>query len=133
MEASGAATARAVPPVSPRAMLARLVLDAIRSLPGVVRGHPGEQRVWVTPHPSGPLDGVVAVARPDGRYDVELHLVARPMPLHPLADEVRARVAEAAAAAGSDHLLGALDIGFEDIEDEPLTVVHPPSPGLAAR
>lgn len=133
METSAAPTDAAAARESPRAALARLVLDAATSQPDVLRGYAGEAGVWVTSHPDRPLTGVVAVARPDGRYDLELHLVARPVPLHPLSDQVRRRVAEAAAEAGHAERLGPLLIAFEDVEPAPRAVAHPPNPGLAAR
>jgi hypothetical protein len=46
-----------------------------------------------------------------------LHLVARAVPLHPLASAIRARIERAAARAGLEDALGSIDIVFEDIAE----------------
>jgi hypothetical protein len=59
---------------------------------------------------------VTACAQADGRYGVDLHLIARPVPLHPLAVEVRERIVRTAVAAGLDEKLGDVDLTFESVE-----------------
>lgn len=100
---------------SPRARLAAVALEAALSVEGAVAGHAGPLGVYVTPGPGGPLTGVVAAARPDGRFDLEIHLVAQPVALQGLARRVRALVAERAISAGLDPMLGAIDVGIEDV------------------
>lgn len=104
---------------SPRSRLARVALDAATALPQVAVGVRGAQRVWATADAGEILEGVVATARPDARFDVELHLVAQwPFEsLFALADEVRRRVQSAAAGADLDGILGQVTVGFEDVRD----------------
>ena len=71
--------------------------------------------------------GVVATARPDGRFDVELHLIARPVPLLPLGEEIRSRVVAAATKDGLTERLGLVDIGFEDLVE--VAPADPPALG----
>jgi hypothetical protein len=99
--------------------LARVALDAATGMPEVAVGVRGLHRVWATVDAGEILEGVVATARPDGRFDVELHLVAEwPFgSLFALADEVRTRVQRAAARADLDGLLGSITVGFEDVHE----------------
>ena len=102
-----------------RSRLARVALEAATALPEVAAGVRGRQRVWATADAGEILDGVVATARPDRRFDVELHLVAAwPFgSLFALADQVRARVRRAAARVELDGILGSITVGFEDVHD----------------
>src|SRR5438067_12000639 len=102
---------------SPRSHLARVALEAATGMPEVAAGVRGPHRVWATADAGDILEGVVATARPDGRFDVELHLVAEwPFDsLFALADRVRTRVRRAAARVDLDGLLGSITIGFEDV------------------
>lgn len=104
---------------TPRSRLARVALEAATALPEVAAGVRGRQRVWATADAGGLLEGVVAVAGPDGRFDVELHLVAQwPFgSLFELADQVRVRVRRAAARVDLDGILGSITVGFEDVHD----------------
>ncbi len=104
---------------SPRSRLARIALDAATALPQVAVGVRGAQRVWATADDGEILKGVVAAARPDARFDVELHLVAQwPFEsLFALADEVRRRVQRAAARADLDGILGHVTVAFEDVRE----------------
>jgi hypothetical protein len=99
--------------------LARVALDAATALPQVAVGVRGAQRVWATADDSEILEGVVATARRDRRFDVELHLVAQwPFgSLFALGDEVRSRVQRAAARADLDGILGQVTVAFEDVRD----------------
>jgi len=104
---------------TPRARLARVALQAATALPEVAFGVRGRQRVWATADAGEILEGVVATARPDARFDVELHLVAQwPFgSLFALADQVRTRVRRAAALVGLDGILGQITVAFEDVHD----------------
>ena len=121
-EATGRHSGAPVPPAasSPRRHLARAALKAACSLPQVAAGVRGTRRVWVTGDDDGGLlEGVVAAARVDGRYDVDLHLVVQwPVgSLYALADEVRGRVARAADRGGLAHAVGDVSVSFEDIQE----------------
>ena len=102
-----------------RSRLARVALEAATALPEVAAGVRGRQRVWATADAGEILEGVVATARPDARFDVELHLVAQwPFEsLFGLADHVRTRVRRAAARVDLDRNLGSITVGFEDVDD----------------
>ena len=104
---------------TPRSRLARVALEAATALPEVAAGVRGRQRVWATADAGEILEGVVATARPDARFDVELHLVAQwPFgSLFGLADQVRTRVRRAAARVDLDGILGSISVGFEDVDD----------------
>lgn len=105
-------------PLSVRQEVARAALHAARALPGVAGGDPGPARMCITSDPElGPLHGVAVTAQSDGRYAVELCLVARLVPLHPLAEEVRAAVEATAAARGLAHRLGTVDVAFADVQE----------------
>jgi hypothetical protein len=79
----------------------------------------GARRVWATVDADEILEGVVATARPDAGFDVELHLVAQwPFgSLFGLADDVRKQVRRAAARADLDGILGQVTVAFEDVRD----------------
>lgn len=98
-------------------------------MPGVVGGDEGRLRLWVTVDRGERIPGVVVAALGDGRHAVTLHLIAEPVPLHPLADSVRAAVERAAAAGSLSAALGPVDVAFEDIA-QPGTA---PPPAQAAR
>ncbi len=104
---------------SPRSRLARVALEAATAMPQVVVGVRGARRVWATVDGGEMLEGVVATARPDTRFDVELHLVAQwPFgSLFELADQVRTRVQRAAARAELDGILGQVTVAFEDVRE----------------
>jgi hypothetical protein len=107
-------------PSSPRSRLARAALEAARSLPQVAGGVRGAKGLWATSDAGGVLEGVTAVARVDGRYDVELHLVVQwPLgPLYSLADEVRARARRAAERSGLGDAMGEVSVSFEDLHEQ---------------
>ncbi|MBA2566876.1 MAG: hypothetical protein ACR2IN_05615 [Thermoleophilaceae bacterium] len=98
--------------------MARLALDAARSLDGVVDSTSGRGR-WVTPDRNGVVPGAIAVVRADGRFDVELHLVADLVPLHPLGERIRDRVERDARVAGVADLIGPVHVAFEDVDEAP--------------
>ncbi len=107
------------PGPSQRSELARIALAAATSVDGVVRGFSGSHGQWQTPHPLGATEGVLAAAAAAGGFDLDLHLVARPVPLHALAADVRRHIAERARAAGLRGLVASVNVSFEDVEAAP--------------
>ena len=75
---------------------------------------PGGVRVTADPV-SGPLIGVSATAQSDGRYAVDLSLVADMVPLPALAEEVRARVRTRAGGEQLEDVLGAVNVEFASV------------------
>ena len=74
--------------------VARAALQAALQTPGVVGSDPGPSRLRVTADPpADPLVGVSATAQADGRYGIDLSLVADLVPLPELAEQVRERIA----------------------------------------
>jgi len=98
-----------------RVRLARTALLAALAVPGVVQGDAGGNVPRVTVDASGRLDGVLAVAQPDGRYEIQLRLVTELVPLIALAETVRGRVRSAAERAGLGASLGEIDVEFADL------------------
>ncbi len=62
--------------------------------------------------PSSPLVGVSATAQADGRYAVDLSLVANMVPLPELAEEVRDRVRTRARGEQLEDVLGTVNVEF---------------------
>jgi hypothetical protein len=100
---------------SERETLARIALVASLSLPDVVDTDVGPNGAWVTEVEGERLPGVVAAAEADGRYSLELHLVARPVPLGELAERVRERIVRRAEQAGMSDAIGSIDVSIEDV------------------
>jgi hypothetical protein len=97
--------------------LARVALQAATGMPEIAEGVRGARGVWATVDAGEILEGVVATARPDARFDIDLHLVAQwPFgSLFALADQLRARVQRAAGSARLDGILGQVTVAFEDV------------------
>lgn len=106
-----------VVPGTPRTRLARLALDAARSVDDVLTGDPGPRGLLVTGEGPTALLGVRAIAEPGGGYAVDLGLQARLVPLEALADRVRAAVAERARREGLGSELGPVSVTFHDVVD----------------
>lgn len=109
--------APAAPPLqvsaSPRVRLARLALDAALAVPDVIGAEAGVHGVHVTADPpAGLLRGVSVIAQADGRYAVDLRLVARMVPLVALGEEVRRRVQASAGRGGLADRLGTVNVEF---------------------
>lgn len=111
---SPSAADRGAPPSRP-SLIARVALAAALETSGVVAPVRGAGGRWATPDAAGDVPGVVVAARADGCFEVALHLSARPVPLQPLAERVRGCVIDAADRAGLGHLLGCVDVAFEDV------------------
>jgi|SRR5215211_306479 len=109
------AAAAPSPAASERVELARVALRQALSAEGIVRADAGPLGTWMTLDRHERLGGVTAAALSDGRYSVTLHLVARVVPLHPLADRIRAQIERGAARAGLEQALGPIDIVFDDV------------------
>jgi len=105
------------PAASERVELARLALTHALAVDGVVRADAGLLGRRVTRDGSERLAGVTAIVLSDDRYGMTLHLVARVVPLHLLAHGIRARIQRGAARAGLEHVLGPIDIVFEDVAE----------------
>ena len=96
-----------------RVALARLALDVVSMIPGVAGTDAGPGGLCVTADPPfGVLRGVSVIAQPDGRYEVDLCLVARMVPLLPLADDVRRKVRARAARESLADRLGNVNVEF---------------------
>lgn len=108
-------------PVSPRVMLATLAERVIGEMPGVGLTDGGSTR-WQTVGSGRRVAGVTAVVEGGGRYELELRVVVAwpPRPLGELADELRRRIAAAAAEADLDGHLGQVNVtvvGVDGPED----------------
>jgi hypothetical protein len=98
---------------SPRVQLARAALEAALALPDVVEADAGPHGVRVTAdRVRGALRGVSVTADGEGRYAVDLRLVARMVPLVPLAEEIRERVRLRAGREGLKEELGLVNVEF---------------------
>jgi hypothetical protein len=82
-------------------------------VPDVLGAEAGAHGARVTADPSaGPLRGVSVIAQSDGRYAVDLRLVARVVPLVALGEEVRRRVRASAGRGGLADRLGTVNVEF---------------------
>ena len=101
--------------VSERVRLARVALAAALGTSGVAGGRPGSSGLRTTADVPAPLTGIAVIAAPGATYEIVLCLAAELVPLAALADRVRARVAEAAGAAGLGGLVRSVDVEFVDV------------------
>jgi hypothetical protein len=101
---------------SPRVALARLAHDVALDVRSVVATNAGTGGAFATSGGRERVPGVVCIAAGEV-YDLELHLVTEPVPLHPLAGRVRARIEKAAVQAGLGGLLGSIDVVFVDVRE----------------
>src|SRR5690349_2946044 len=96
-----------------RVALARLALDVVSTIPGVAGTDAGPGGLCVTADsPFGVLRGVSVIAQPDGRYELDLCLVAWMVPLLALGDDIRRRLRARAAREGLADLLGTVNVEF---------------------
>jgi hypothetical protein len=99
-----------------RVRVARAALRAALEVTGVLGSDPGPAGVRVTTDPvSGPLIGVSATAQSDGRYAVDLSLVAGMVRLPALAEEVRAAVRKRVDGEQLEDVLGAVNVEFAHV------------------
>jgi hypothetical protein len=100
-------------PGSVRLRVARAALQAALEAPGVLGSDSGPSGLRLTADPpSNPLVGVSATAQADGRYGVDLSLVASMVPLPELAEEVRDRVRKRAGGEQLEDVLGTINVEF---------------------
>ena len=98
---------------SPRLRLARAALAAALALPEVVDGDAGPHGLRVTAEPpAGRLRGVSVIAEANGRYAVDLCLVAAVVPLVALGEQIRHRVQASARRYGLAEQLGEVNVEF---------------------
>jgi len=101
---------------SPRVRVGRAALQAALEVPGVLGSDSGPSGARVTADPvSGPLIGVLATAQSNGRYAVDLSLVADMVPLPALAEKVRAHVRKRVDGEQLGTVLGAVNVEFASI------------------
>lgn len=99
--------------VSPRLRLARVALGAALVVPDVLGAEAGPQGMRVTADPpAGLIRGVSVIAQADGRYAVDLCLVASVVPLVALGEQVRRRVQASARRDGLADQLGTVNVEF---------------------
>ena len=115
-----------------RVALARLALDVVSTIAGVAGTDAGPGGVCVTADPPfGVLRGVSVIAQPDGRYELDLCLVARMVPLLPLGDEIRRRLRARAAREGLADQLGSVNVEFARALSAGETMVEVPGAEVA--
>ncbi len=112
-----------VPAPSVRVRLAQVALGAALSVDGVAAAGQGSRFAGAVTVDGAPLAGVSVIALREGRYELGLALIARPVALHALADRVRERVTVAAGVADLGERLGPINIVFEDIADPAIVEV----------
>jgi hypothetical protein len=96
-----------------RLTLARLALDVVSMMPGIAGTDAGPGGLCVIADPPfGVLRGVSVIAQPDGRYEVDLCLVARMVPLLSLGEDIRRRLRARAAREGLADQLGTINVEF---------------------
>jgi len=101
---------------SARVRVARAALQAALDVPGVLGSDSGPSGARVTADPAfGALTGVLATAQSDGRYAVDLSLVADMVPLPALAEEVRAHVRKRVNGEQLGTVLGAVNVEFASV------------------
>lgn len=101
---------------SPRIALAALARDVALMVDGVVALDDGPAGLFVTAGGGERVGGVRALAAPEGGYDLSLRLVCALVPLHPVAERVRAAIVEAARAAELD--LATVTITVADVTED---------------
>jgi len=114
-----------------RVALARLALDVASGMPGVAGTDAGPGGLCVTADPPfGVLRGVSVIAQPDGRYEVDLCLVARMVPLLSLGEAIRRQLRTRAGREGLASQLGTVNVEFSQALSAGETLVDAPPPPL---
>lgn len=77
----------------------------------------GPHRRWRTSDDGRAIHGVLAVVQPDGRFELELHLIVAwpPGPLEQLAADLRGRVRAAAKRARLEGQLGQIHVHIDGV------------------
>jgi hypothetical protein len=81
--------------------LARLAHDCALRVSGVIRTDVGPSGLFVSVGDGRRVEGVICAADRDGGYAISLRLVCALMPLQAIAEQVRAAVTAAGAAAAT--------------------------------
>ncbi|MBV9421364.1 MAG: hypothetical protein JOZ98_00505 [Solirubrobacterales bacterium] len=122
--------------------MAQVALEAASGVSGVVGADPGRHGLCVTADPlAGLLRGVSVTAQADGRYEVDLCLVAGIVPLLELGEEVRSKLRARVRREGLVAQLGEVNVGFVRVlsageiseqaareREEALAATPPPTP-----
>src|SRR5581483_3674753 len=104
---------------SARARLAQLALEAAEKVPGVVGTDPGPGALCVTADPEdGVMRGVSVIAQADNRYEVNLCLNAKLVPLLELGEAVASAVGRRVKREGLGALLGEVHVEFAQVLTE---------------
>lgn len=101
--------------LSVRRRLAQLAAQAAASVDGAAGLHPDPGSAHVIEVAGDRLDGLSVLAAGQGRYDVTLCVAARPVPLHDLAERLRAQVHASAARENLAEAIGHVEIRVTDI------------------
>jgi len=104
-------------PVSERLALARLAREAALDSHEVASLDPRPSSAATT---SGGerVEGVASLAAPGGAYELTLYVIARPVSLHRLGEQLRQRVRRSAEAHGLGEELGAVNVVVTDVVGE---------------
>jgi len=116
VEAASVIRAERAPSLAAR--VARAAREAVLGVDGVVDVTAGPLGRRITPDRNDAVAGVVATALPDGGYELALHLVAQPLPLHALADRVRQEVRTGLAEVLPEVGIGPVSVAFEDLKGD---------------
>lgn len=100
-------------------LLARLASTKALAADGVAAADAGPSGVWQTADGDDVLPGVVVTARPDGHFDIGLHLVAGwpTPPLREVSAAIREGISLGARDAGLGDRLGELSVSFGDLQE----------------
>jgi hypothetical protein len=105
------------PLVSERLALAQLARDAALGTRGVASLDP-RRPMAATAAGGERVDGVVCVAVPGGRYEITVYVVARPVPLEQLGEQLRARIRRSVETHGVVDALGPVNMVVTDVESK---------------
>ena len=104
---------------SARARLAQLALEAAEKVPGVVGTDAGPGALCVTADPEdGVMRGVSVIAQADDRYEVNLCLNAKLVPLPALGETIASAVGRRVEREGLGALLGEVHVEFAQVLTE---------------
>jgi hypothetical protein len=102
---------------SERLALAQVAREAALDAHGVASLDPRPPMAG-TAAGGGRVDGVTCVAVPGGRYEVTLYVVARPVSLERLGEDLRNRIRRSAEAHGLGDELGPVNVIVTDVATE---------------
>jgi hypothetical protein len=105
------------PLVSERLTLAQLARGAALATRDVASLDP-RPRMAATAAGGERVDGLVCVAAPGGRYEITVYVVARPVPLERLGEDLRERIRRSVEAHGLGDQLGPVNVVVTDVVSE---------------